>query len=102
MFQILLALADGPRHGYAVMQEIDRRSGGDFTLGPGTLYRSIQRLVRAGLISEVSGEGEGNRRRAYRLTAEGRRAAAGEARRLEGFVRWAEAANLIGRRGGIS
>jgi len=100
MFQILLALADRPRHGYAIMQEIDRRSGGDFVLGPGTLYRSIQRLARAGLIREVEGEPEESRRRAYLLTPAGRRAASAEAHRLDAYVQWAEAANLIGRRRG--
>src|SRR5262245_51372663 len=52
MFEILVALADGERHGYAIMQEVDARTEGKMRLGPGTLYRSIQRLMEDGLISE--------------------------------------------------
>jgi DNA-binding PadR family transcriptional regulator len=51
-FQILLALADGERHGYAIMQEIERRTAGEVRLGPGTLYGSIKRMLAAGLIEE--------------------------------------------------
>ena len=51
-FHILLALADGDRHGYAITQEIAARTGGDVRLGPGTLYRSIQRMLEQGLLVE--------------------------------------------------
>jgi hypothetical protein len=52
MFEILVALADGERHGYAIMQEVELRTEGKTRIGPGTLYRSIQRLMEDGLITE--------------------------------------------------
>jgi DNA-binding PadR family transcriptional regulator len=73
---ILLALAEGPRHGYAIKQEVDERSGGAVRLGPGTLYEAIQRLEDAGYIEEpsVSPEainGQLAQRRYYQLTRRG-------------------------------
>jgi DNA-binding PadR family transcriptional regulator len=73
---ILLALADGARHGYAIKQEVEERSGGEVRLGPGTLYEAVQRLEDAGYIEETSGaedpeNGQQAQRRYYRLTAEG-------------------------------
>jgi DNA-binding PadR family transcriptional regulator len=87
--RILLALTDGERHGYALMQEL-RGDGLGAVLGPGSLYRNIQQLVADGLITESSGASSDNddeRRRYFRLTAAGRRALAAEAGRLSDVVK---------------
>lgn len=100
-FQILLALADRARHGYAIMQEVDRRSGGAVRLGPGTLYGSIKRMLAAGLIEESderpAAARDDERRRYYRITAPGKRVATAEARRMERLVTAARAKRLLGR-----
>lgn len=100
-FEILLALADGERHGYGIMREVARRSGGVVRLGPGTLYGSIKRMLAAGLIEESEARPDpglnDERRRYYRISALGRRAAAAEARRMERLVRTARAKRLLGR-----
>jgi DNA-binding PadR family transcriptional regulator len=75
---ILLALAGGARHGYAIKQEVETRSEGDIRLGPGTLYEAIQRLQETGLIRETGGDadpvnGQEAQRRYYALTARGRK-----------------------------
>jgi DNA-binding PadR family transcriptional regulator len=96
-FHILVALADGDRHGYAIMQDVALLTEGALTLSPGTLYRSIQRLLEEGLITEVAGrpaKGDDERRRYYRVTAVGREAARGEARRLAQMLRLARASGL--------
>lgn len=97
-FHILLTLADGERHGYAIMQEIERRTAGSVELGPATLYRSIKQLLGRGLIEEVrdgsGGDGE-KRRRSYVLTVMGRRQTVEETRRLQTLVRWAEDALVL-------
>jgi DNA-binding PadR family transcriptional regulator len=99
MFHILLALADGERHGYGIMQEIGARTGGAVRIGPGTLYGSIKRMLADGLIVE-SGERpdpalDDERRRYYRLTDAGRRAAVAEAQRLADLVGMARAKRLL-------
>jgi DNA-binding PadR family transcriptional regulator len=99
-FQILLALADGERHGYAIMKEVERRSGGTVRLGPGTLYGSIKRMLAAALIEESDerpGGRDDERRRYYRITSLGRRVATAEARRMERLVSAARAKRLLGR-----
>lgn len=100
-FQILLALADEERHGYAIGREIADRTGGEVQLGPGTLYGSIKRMVASGLIEESDErpdpELDDERRRYYRITALGRRVAAAEARRMERLVAIARAKRLLGR-----
>ena len=73
---ILLALADGTLHGYAIKQAVEERSGGDIRLGPGTLYEAIQRLEDAGYIGEASArddprDGQAALRRYFRLTRDG-------------------------------
>ena len=105
-FQILLALADEERHGYGIMQEVEKRSGGTVRLGPGTLYGAIKRMLAAGLIEESdrrpAPERDDQRRRCYyRLTRLGRRVAAEEAERLAALVRVAEGKRLI-RAGGLA
>jgi DNA-binding PadR family transcriptional regulator len=98
-YQILLSLADRPRHGYAIMQEVDERSDGHVRLGPGTLYRSIKQLRAAGLIAADANPGsreEGNeRRRVYRITESGLNALSGEARRLERLVKQARGKGVL-------
>ena len=89
-FHILLALADTGRHGYAIIQEITERTGGEVTLGAGTLYRSIQRMTEQGLIVETrdrpSPELDDERRRYYRITSFGSSVARAETRRLTRVV----------------
>jgi DNA-binding PadR family transcriptional regulator len=86
VFNILLALSDGEKHGYAIMLEVDHNTGGEVKMGPGTLYGSIKRMLEAGLIEE-SGERpdprlDDQRRRYYRLTGTGQRAVRLESERL--------------------
>ena len=101
VFHILLALADGERHGYGVIKEVDARTEGRVRLGPGTLYGSIKRMLEEGLIEE-SGERpdpelDDERRRYYRLTKFGRRVAVAEAERLARLVASARAKRLLSR-----
>jgi DNA-binding PadR family transcriptional regulator len=101
VFHILLALADGERHGYGVIKEVDARTEGRVRLGPGTLYGSIKRLLAEGMIEE-SGERpdpdlDDGRRRYYRLTKFGRRVAVAEAERLSRLVASARAKRLLSR-----
>ena len=97
-FEILLALADGDRHGYSIMQEVGQRSGGAVTLHAGTLYRALARLLESELIEELDARpasGDDERRRYYRLTARGRAVARAEASRLADQVAAARACRLI-------
>src|SRR5579863_6163770 len=92
-FHIMLALAEGDRHGYAIIQDVAERTGGELKLSAGTLYRSIQRMLEQGLILETrdrpSPEEDDERRRYYRLTPFGSAVARAEARRLSQLVRLA-------------
>lgn len=92
-FHVLLALLDGPRHGYGIMQDVQELTSGDFKLGPGTLYTAIARLERAGLIEEC--EADADRRRCYRVTRKGKTAASQEAERLLALVRAARKGGLL-------
>jgi DNA-binding PadR family transcriptional regulator len=100
-FQILLALADDERHGYAIKREVADRTGGDVQLGPGTLYGSIKRMVASGLIEESDERPDpqldDERRRYYRITSLGRQVAVAEARRMERLVRIARTKRLLGK-----
>ena len=99
VFNILLALADGEKHGYGIMQEIDRNTGGRLRLGPGTLYGSIKRMLEDGWIEESDERPDpahdDERRRYYRLTEFGQRVAAAEASRMEALVRLAHLRRLL-------
>ena len=98
VFHILLALAQGPRHGYAVMQDVEARTGGVVRMGPGTLYGSLKRMVAAALIEEAGdAEDEGERRRHYALTPLGRTVLQAEAERLESLVDAARARRVLPR-----
>ncbi len=99
VFHILLSLADEDRHGYAVIGDVAARTGGAVTLGPGTLYRSIQRMLEQDLIIETetrpAPDADDERRRYYRITAFGRQVARAEAERLAGLVKMARASGFI-------
>ena len=101
-FEILMALLDGDRHGYAVLQHVEQRVGSALPLRTGTLYRALARLMDDGLIEQVApnaganGDAGDPRRRYYRITALGRDTAAAEARRLEDQVAAARRHKLIG------
>ena len=100
VFHILLALADGERHGYGIMQEIALRTDGKMRMGPGTLYGSIKRMLAEGLIEELGERPDpaldDERRRYYRLTSFGLRVAQAEAQRLAQLVRVAQFKHLLG------
>jgi DNA-binding PadR family transcriptional regulator len=99
VFHILLALADEERHGYGIMQEVERRTNGAVQLGPGTLYGAIKRLLTNRLIVEVDErpdpELNDERRRYYRLTEVGLGVLSAEAARLDEMVRQARAKQLL-------
>jgi len=90
-FQILVALADGEKHGYAILKEVARRTGGEVRLRNGTLYSALRRLVAEGLVAEASQRPDpaldDERRRYYRLTPNGRSVVAAEADRLAETLR---------------
>ena len=99
VFHILLALADGASHGYAIMREVETLTGGRTRLGPGTLYRSVQRMLVDGLIVELAPAGddpvEDERRRRYRVTPLGEAVTRLEARRLADLVEAARARGVL-------
>lgn len=94
-----MTLADADCHGYRIMQAVEDRTGGEMTLHPGTLYRTLARLLEQQAIEEVhlpdAADGS-DRRRLYRLTAFGRQVAVAEAARLARQVQRARAGSLIG------
>ena len=102
-FHILVALSDADRHGYGIMQEVAQRTGGRTKLNPGTLYTTIQRLLEKGLIVELNErrdpEEDDERRRYYRLTRSGRRAAQLELARLAEMVALGRRAGLVPEKG---
>jgi DNA-binding PadR family transcriptional regulator len=101
-FHILVALAEGDRHGYAIMQDVAGRTGGALKLSAGTLYRSIQRMLEQGLLSEVGAPArtlsDDERRRYYRITAFGRDVAKAEAARLAQMLALARASGFAPRK----
>ena len=98
VFHILMALADEDRHGYGIIQEVQSRTNGEVRLSPGTLYRSIQRMLEDDVIVEINErpapELDDERRRYYRITAFGRAVARAEANRLHDLVRLARASGF--------
>ena len=98
-FEILLALAEGERHGYEVMLEIERRSAGTISPNPGTLYRALDRLVQEGLLTSAVRSVDGESRRVFSLSALGRDVAAAEAARLSDQVVAARSLRLFKRTG---
>jgi DNA-binding PadR family transcriptional regulator len=98
VFYILFALAEGEKHGYAIMKEVEIVSGGEFTMGPGTLYTTIQRLLQIALIEETSTSSDSERRRRYyRLSRTGRQVLEAELNRMESLVRSAQRRKLVPR-----
>jgi DNA-binding PadR family transcriptional regulator len=93
MYLILLALLDGDRHGYAIMQAVESLTDGASRLGPGTLYSSIKKMIDAGLIEETDErpdpDRDDERRRYYRIAGPGRKAVAAETHRLDRLVTYA-------------
>jgi DNA-binding PadR family transcriptional regulator len=102
VFHILLSLAECPRHGYAIIQDIRHRTGDEIRLTASTLYDALARLVDQALIEEVGGPPGGSdhdsRRRYYALTRAGRDAATDEARRLERLTQMARERKLLPRK----
>ena len=98
-FEILLALADGERHGYSILQEVESRSGGTVSLHAGTLYRALARLLESGFIEELDATADRSngdeRRRYYRLTARGIAVTRAEVGRLEGRLAAARTRRLL-------
>ncbi len=99
LFHVLLALADGEKHGYAILKEVALRTDGKVRLSAGTLYGIIKRLNEEGWIAESSNRPaaglDDERRRYYRLTEDGRRVAVIEARRLEELLGMARSKKLF-------
>ena len=101
VFHILLALADGERHGYAIMQEVAEHTDGRIKMGPGTLYGTLKRLIEAHLIEESDERPDEDlddeRRRYYRLSGVGQRVVRAEAKRYADMAAVARGKKLIGR-----
>lgn len=97
-FHILMALAEGDRHGYGIIQDVAASTDGSLKLSTGTLYRSIQRMLEQGLIVETrerpAPDQDDERRRYYRITPFGTAVARAEARRLTQLVRLARASGF--------
>lgn len=98
-FHVLLALGDGPSHGYAIGKDVEMRSDGRLDPTTGALYQALRRLADDGLIAPVEAPGDADARRKYfALTRDGRRAAAKEAERLDALVRTARQRKLYPQR----
>jgi DNA-binding PadR family transcriptional regulator len=97
VFYVLFALSDGEKHGYAIMQETSALSDCKFSMGPATLYTTLQRLLDLGLIEEVGGSrnAEDSRRRYYRLMGNGKSLLEAELSRMDSVVRLARRRKLV-------
>ena len=96
-FHVLLSLADGDKHGYAILKEVEHRTDGKVLLSSGTLYAIIKRLLTDGLIQEIEDRGKNGdkRRRCYRLTKFGREVALAETGRMEEMLMGGKARRLL-------
>lgn len=103
VFEVLLTLADGPRHGYAIMHEVEERTRGRVRVLPGTLYRFLHRLVEEGLLLELpeasGGDDTDRKRRTYKLTARGHEAVRAETERLQATLEVALAMRVLDTKG---
>ena len=101
VFQVLLALADGDKHGYAILKEVEQRTDGKVILSTGTLYAIIKRLLTDGFIEELderpAAHDDDQRRRYYALTSFGRKVAVAEANRMEEILESARSKRLVKR-----
>ena len=101
VFHILLVLADGEKHGYGIMQEVAEQTRQQVIMGPGTLYGTLKRMLESQLVEECGERADTSlndeRRRYYRLTKRGYRAAVVEAERLQALLRIARGKSLLGR-----
>ena len=98
-FHVLLALGEGPSHGYAIGKAVEEQSGGRLDPTTGALYQALRRLAEDGFITEVDGPKDTDtRRRYFTLTAQGRKAASLEAARLDALVRTARKRRLFPQR----
>lgn len=98
MFHVLVAMADGDRHGYAIIKDVAERTNGEVELGTGTLYGILKRLLAEGLAVESkrpAARNDDERRRYYRLTDFGKRVVGAETRRLEAMVRAARGTRAL-------
>lgn len=97
---ILIALGEGERHGYSIMQDVADRTDGRVRMSPGTLYGSIKRMLEEGLIEELTtgAAGADERRRYYRITKFGRRVVAAEAERMSSLLTQARNSGLVPKR----
>jgi DNA-binding PadR family transcriptional regulator len=97
VFHVLLALAEGKLHGYAIAKTVTQQTEGEVRMGPGTLYGTLQRLLDQGWVAVSDNpEGVDERRRYYRLTGLGRRALEADVQRMDGLVRTARAYVKLG------
>jgi DNA-binding PadR family transcriptional regulator len=98
-FHVLLAVAEDDRHGYAIIQDVAARTGGELKLSAGTLYRSIARMMEQGLILETrqrpAPQQDDERRRYYRITPYGRAVAQAEVRRLSQLLKLARVSGFV-------
>ena len=97
-FHVLLSLSDADRHGYAILQDVTERTGGQIRLRTGTLYTVIKRMLDGGWLEETEPRGRGEddeRRRYYRLSPLGRQVVKGEARRLQALVAMAQEKRVL-------
>jgi DNA-binding PadR family transcriptional regulator len=99
VFHILLALADGEKHGYAIMKDVEAQTSGRIKMGPGTLYGSIKRMLAASLIVETderpAPELDDERRRYYCITAQGQSVVVAESKRLASAVKIAQEKGVL-------
>lgn len=99
VFHILLALADGEKHGYGIMRVVAEQTDQRLIMGPGTLYGTLKRMLEAGLVEEASERSDPQlneeRRRYYRISSKGRAAAVAESKRLEALVKLARDKSLL-------
>lgn len=99
MFQMLLALGDGEKHGYAILKDVEQQTNGEVRLNTGTMYAIIKRLLSEGIIEECHSrpavEHDDQRRRYYRLTARGRELTIAEAERMEKLIATAREKRLL-------
>src|SRR5665213_2601780 len=94
VFHILLALSTKERHGYDIMKQVKESSNGNVSMGPGTLYGSLKRMMNDELVEEVASKDDSERRIYYRLTSKGKKALGHELKRYQGVIKFAKEKGL--------